>query len=225
MMEELSQQNSPLVKKTTAVLFIIFFAMFIHFKPYEHNGEAVQGLAQLIFTLYNFIIYQTLGIVHEGGHGVCYVLPCPKFIMVLNGTVFQWLFPFLIGYYYKRRGQMLGYYIGLFFLGMSMQYTAWYISTSHEGLYISADKSFLGVDGYHDFNYMLSALGLLQYERSITFLTKAASYIVMFYSVIAMYLLAFLSSPLLNKSKLSRRQRRAHQAYKDKRDDTRLEKD
>ena len=219
MMKERTQQNSPLVKKTTAVLFIIFFAMFIHFKPYEHNGEVIHGASQMIFSLYNFIIYQTLGIVHEGGHGVCYVLPCPEFIMVLNGTLFQWLFPFLIGYYYKRRGQMLGYYIGLFFLGMSMQYTACYISTSHEGLYMSADKSFLGVDGYHDFNYMLSALGLLEYERSITFLTKAASYIVMFYSVIAMYLFAFLSSPLTSKSRLSQRQRRTQQARKSERDD------
>lgn len=224
-MEEQISKNSPLVKKTTAVLFIIFFAMFIHFKPYEHIGEPIQSTSQLIFTLYNFLAYQTLGIVHEGGHGVCYVLPCPEFIMVLNGTLFQWLFPFLIGYYYKRRGQMLGYYIGLFFLGISMQYTAWYISTSHEGLYMSADKSFLGVDGYHDFNYMLSALGLLEYERSITFLTKAASYILMFYSIIAMYLFAFLSSPLTSKSRLSQRERRMQQPRENEKDDTNLEKD
>ena len=192
-MEKSTCQSTPLVKKTTAILFIIYFVMFSYFKPFEHSGQAVKSSDQLIFTLYNFIVNQTLGIVHEAGHGVCYILPCPEFFMVLNGTLFQWLFPFLVGYYYKKRGQMLGYFIGLFFLGMSMHYTAWYISTAHEGLYLSAAKSFLGIDGYHDFYYILSTFGLLKYDGLIAALTQIAANLVMLYSVIRMYFLAFIS--------------------------------
>jgi len=193
-------QTTPLVKKTTAVLFVIFLMMFAHFKPYENSGHVVNRTTEQLFVLFHFITNQTLGIVHEGGHGVCYLLPCPEFLTALNGTVFQWLFPFLIGYYYKRREQPFGYLIGLFFLGMSMQYTAWYISTAHEGLHLSAAKSFLGVDGNHDFNYILTSLGLLKYDASIATITKVFAYLVMIYSVIAMFILAFITSSSKNRA-------------------------
>jgi hypothetical protein len=193
-------QTTPLAKKTTAVVFVIFLAMFAHFKPYENSAHLAQSSAEQLFVLFHFITNQTLGIVHEGGHGVCYLLPCPEFLTALNGTIFQWLFPFLVGYYYKRRGQPLGYLIGLFFLGFSMQYTAWYISTAHEGLHLSAAKSFLGVDANHDFNYILSSLGLLKYNATIAMMTKTLAYLVMIYSVLAMFVLAFFSSSSTRRS-------------------------
>jgi hypothetical protein len=198
-------QTTPLAKKTTAILFIIFLMLFAYFKPYESSAHVVNSSTEHLFVLFYFITNQTLGIVHEGGHGICYLLHCPQFFTVLNGTIFQWLFPFLIGYYYKRRGQPLGYLIGLFFLGFSMHYTAWYISTAHEGLHLSAAKSFLGVDGYHDFNYILSSLGLLKYDAGIATITKVLAYLVMIYSVIAMFILAFVTSSPKKRSSSSQR--------------------
>lgn len=136
-----------------------------------------------------FISNQTLGMIHEGGHGVCYILPCPGFIMVINGTLFQLLFPLGIAYYYKRKGNFFASYIALFFVGFSLQYTAWYISTAGEGLHLPAAKSFLGVDGYHDFNYLLSTIGLLAYNFLISGLTKLVAYGLMLWAVVKIFLM------------------------------------
>jgi hypothetical protein len=132
--------------------------------------------------------------VHEGGHGVCYILSCPEFITAANGTVFQLLFPYLLGFISKKQGNIFGYYIGLFFLGFSMQYTAWYISTAHEGLHLAASKSFLGIDGYHDFNYILSVFGLVNFDWLISGIVKAGGYILMFYACFKMVILSWSKS-------------------------------
>lgn len=151
------------------------------------------GILEYFFTLYQFIINQTLGIVHEGGHGVCYILPCPKFMMVLNGTLFQWFFPLGIAYYYKRKGNLSAFYAGLFILGMSMDYTSWYMSTAHEGAILPAYKSFLGVDAMHDFHYIFSTLGVLSYESLISGFTKVVAYLLMIFAVFGMFFDAFAS--------------------------------
>jgi len=150
-----------------------------------------RNIFKMFFQFYFFVSNQTLGMVHEAGHGVCYILPCPRFMMVINGTLFQVGFPLGIAYYYKNKMNAFGTYIALFFTGFSLQYTAWYISTSHEGSHVSAAKSFLGVDGYHDFNYILNIFGLLPYDSLISTMVKTFAYMLMFYAVIKMFVRAF----------------------------------
>lgn len=145
-----------------------------------------------LFVLYFFVINQTLGIVHEAGHGVCYILPCPELLMVANGTIFQLLFPAGVSYYYQKQGNRFAALIALFFVGFSLQYTAWYMSTAHEGLHLPASKSFLGVDALHDFNYLFSAFHLLAYEGLISGLTRLVSWMLMIYSAGAMLRQAFM---------------------------------
>ncbi len=185
---------SPLAQKSTALLFLAFLFMFMAVRPYEHASYTPQNASEYLFMLYQFIIGQTLGIVHEGGHGICYLLSCPQFITVLNGTLFQLLFPFLVGYYYKRRGNRLGYLIGLFFLGFSLQYTAWYMGTTYKGAVLKAHESFLGVDSYHDFYAIFSTLGILEYYNAVSKITRAVAYMLMFYSVFKMLMEAFFNS-------------------------------
>jgi hypothetical protein len=178
-------------KKATAVLLVLLLLFFITYKPYEQPLYGDTFLKE-IFILYSYIFNQTLGMVHEAGHGVCYILNCPEFITAASGTVFQLLFPYLLGFISKKQGNLFGYYIGLFFLGFSMQYTAWYISTAHEGLYLDASKSFLGVDGYHDFNYILSKLGLIKADWFISSIVKIGGYLIMFYACFKMIVLSWL---------------------------------
>ncbi len=168
-------------KRLIAILFTIFLLLYIAYKPY-HGAMEFKGVVKSLFLLYFFIISQTLGIIHEGGHGVCYILNCPQFITALNGTIFQWGIPLLVGLYYKKRANYIAYYISLFILAISMDYTSWYISTANEGLYLPASKSFLGVDGYHDFNYILSRMGLLNYYEIISIVVKIGSIALMLYS-------------------------------------------
>jgi hypothetical protein len=185
------QLPSKNAKKVVLVLFTLFLLLYIEFKPYANTPHQITSITEYLFSIYQFIITQTLGIVHEGGHGVCYILPCPQFVMILNGTLFQWLFPLGIAYHYKRKGNHTAFYIGLFILGISMDHTAWYMSTAHEGALLPAHKSFLGVDALHDFHYIFSTLGVLSYESLISGLTRVIAYLLMIGSVIAMFFNAF----------------------------------
>jgi hypothetical protein len=178
-------------KKAVLVFFVIFLVLYVQYKPYESTPHQIKSATEYLFFIYQFIINQTLGIVHEGGHGVCYLLPCPKFLMVSMGTLFQWLFPLGIGYYYKKLGNQTAFLIGVFIFGISMDYTAWYMSTAHEGLLLPAHKSFLGVDAMHDFNYIFSTLGVLNYESLISGMTRIIAYFLMVGSVIGMFFEAF----------------------------------
>jgi len=178
-------------KKAALVFFALFFLLYLNFKPYESASHQISGMFEFLFAIYHFIIQQTLGIVHEGGHGVCYILPCSQFVMIVMGTFFQWGFPLGIAYYYKKQGNTMAFLAGLFILGISMDHTAWYMSTAHEGPILPANKSFLGVDAMHDFHYIFNTLGVLAYESLISGLTKAIGYLLMLGSVISMFFEAF----------------------------------
>jgi len=185
-------KTSSHLKKIIFVIFGIFLLLFPAYSPFGAPQIQAPSLMQYIFNLYFFIANQTLGMIHEAGHGVCYILPCPRFVMVINATVFQVGFPLLIAYFYAKKNNLLGAYIGIYFTGFSLHYTAWYISTSHEGAMVSASKSFLGVDGYHDFHYILSTLGLLPYESLIAAIVKFVAYVLMYYAVFKMFFEAFM---------------------------------
>ena len=183
---------TSIVKKVLTLLFFLFLISFSQYLPYEQYREPIDSIGSLLFSLYFFIFNQTLGIVHEGGHGVCYILHTPRFFTALNGTLFQLFFPLGIAYYYRRQGNNFASYIALFFVGFSLLYTAWYISTSGQGAIVSAQNSFLGVDGYHDFHYILSSMGVLKYYSSIAIVTKYISYLLIILSIGFMFFDAFL---------------------------------
>jgi len=178
-------------KQMVFVLFLFFLLFYFKYKPYDSLPHTIVDFSEYILVIYHFIINQTLGIVHEGGHGVCYILPCPQFITVLNGSLFQWIFPLGIAYYYRKRGNKIAWYMGLFMFGISMDYTAWYMSTAPEGAIVPASKSFLGVDGLHDFHYLFTQLGVLKYASLIAGMTKLIAHLVMIGAVVAMFLHAF----------------------------------
>ena len=177
------------IKLITSLIFFIFLALYPKYSPFIHPENINDNsLTNHIFQLYFFIANQTLGIVHESGHGVCYILHCPQFITALNGTIFQISFPLGIYFYYKIKKNPFASYIALFFTGFSLSYTAWYIGTANQGLFLSASKSFLGVDGYHDFNYILSRLSILKYYSQISISVWILAFGVMIYSIYKMFI-------------------------------------
>jgi len=178
-------------KKLVFLFMTIFLLLFPHYAPFGNHVIQEHTLIQKVFNLYFFIANQTLGMIHESGHGICYILHCPEFITAINGTVFQVAFPLGVAYYYLYKNNKFAYFIALFFVGFSLSYTAWYISTAHEGLFIPAYKSFLGVDGKHDFNYILDTMGLLAYDGVISIIIKIGAYMIMVRSVIGIFFEAF----------------------------------
>lgn len=189
---------TPTAKKFLVLLFFFSFLMFAKYAPYSDTQLVADSLGKQLFALYFFIVNQTFGIVHEGGHGVCYILHCSEFITAANGTVFQLLFPLLIGYYYKRRGELFIFLIGLFFLGISLHNTAAYVWSADQGPYLPASKSFLGVDALHDFNFILSELHILDYSNFLAGFLRFVAFSLMIYSLVYMYILAFISTKKAN---------------------------
>ncbi|WP_456433282.1 hypothetical protein [Nitratifractor sp.] len=186
-----SEYTTPAAKKTLTALLILFFLTFPHYSGYLHKeleGQPIGPFFSLdyFYNIIHFIAQQTLGIVHEGGHGICYIFLCRLWITAAMGTVFQWLFPALIGWYAWRRGQRFWAMVAWFFLGFSMQYTAWYISTAHEEAIVPASKAFLGKEGYHDFNYLLSLVGWVKYDALIAAIVRFFAYMVMFFALLGM---------------------------------------
>jgi len=186
---------TPAAQKTAALAMFFFTLLFFKFQPYAHANMVAQSTKEQLFALYFFICNQSLGIVHEAGHGICYLLGCPEFIMVLNGTLFQLLFPAVIILYAKRRGHDVAAMAGILLLGFSLKYTAWYMSTAHLYSIVPASQSFLGVDGYHDFHYLFSRLHLLAYNGAISAATSFVATLLMAYAVIRMLWIAFVASP------------------------------
>ena len=195
-------RTSRLTQRTTAIGFLLFFILFMEFKPFEYAHRTLHTLWEQLFFIYFFISNQTLGMIHEAGHGLCYLLPCPQFLTALNGTLAQLAFPLGVALYYKKKDNYLGFLIGLFFLGFSLQYTAWYISTAHTTAIVKASESFLGVDGYHDFHYILSTLGVLKYDGFISGFVKFIAFTLMLYSVIRMLMGGFLNSTPKKREKM-----------------------
>ena len=186
-----SQKITSLAKKSIAIIFLLFLLLFQRYTPYGNSQNYDPSLLHSLFNLYFFIFYQTFGIVHEGGHGVCYILSCPQFFTALNGTIFQIGFPLGIAYYYKKALNPMLMWIGIFFTGLTTHYTSWYISTAHMSKIVPASQSFLGVDGFHDFNYLLDTLGILAYDGILSTIVKIIAYGLMSLAVWKMLGLAF----------------------------------
>lgn len=189
--KEKQPNDNSLAPKVLFFVLAFFLILFAKYAPYGNPPVDNPSILHSIFGLYFFVAHQTFGIVHEAGHGVCYVLPCPQFFTVLNGTLFQIGAPLGVAYYYKRQMNDLAMWIGVYFAGFTMHSSAWYISTAHEGAILPAEKSFLGVDAYHDFHYLLSAIGLLEYDSFIALLVRLSAYGLMCYSLWKIFFLAF----------------------------------
>lgn len=93
----MQQETSYLTRKIVFGIFVIFYFLFLEFEPYSYTNKLIKtGSLEYLFFLFFWIFNQTLGLIHEAGHGVCYLLPFfPKFLTALMGTVFQIGFPFM----------------------------------------------------------------------------------------------------------------------------------
>ena len=139
----------------------------------------------VMLTLHNLFTSANL-IVHESGHGICYLLSCPEMLMFLNGTLFQLALPAFVIYYYHRRGQVLGVGLGALWLAQNLIYVAWYMSYAQTP---NKYPFFLGGSAIHDFWYIFSHLGVLEYDwliagivRSIAVILLLGSYSYLLYN-------------------------------------------
>ena len=157
----------------------------IHNKQIHFNFDSIMLSFHDLFSNANMIV-------HEAGHGICYILHCPQFFSTLNGTLFQLALPLIfIFYYYKRENKILTG-LGVIWFAQNLVYVAWYMSHSQTpNLY----PSFLGGNGIHDFWYIFSQLGILQYDWLVSGFVRAIAVVLLFGAYFYLLFIAFIQNP------------------------------
>jgi hypothetical protein len=141
--------------------------MAVTWKPVSKPGWIVGGLAAALFMLYAglkdgaFLLLDYVNLpVHEAGHLLFSVFgPTPA---VWGGTLLQLIMPAAFGLYFRRLGDAPGALFGAFWLGESLLYSSTYIGDAR------AMALPLVGGGGHDWNIILSDLGLLAADRMIS---------------------------------------------------------
>ena len=111
---------------------------------------------------------------HEAGH--VFLGFFGRFISMLGGTVFQLLIPAVCLVHLKRRGANLGWQLCLFWLGQSLLNVSVYAGDA-----VKQALPLVG-GGEHDWNYLLTELGLLAHPEGAARLIFLAGSAVIFYS-------------------------------------------
>jgi len=137
-------------------------------------------------------------IVHEAGHGVCYLIGCPQMITVFNGTLLQLALPLLFIYWYKKRSNDLFVGLGFIWLAQNLIYVSWYMSYAQTpNLY----PFFLGGDNtIHDFWYIFSEFGVLKYDGIISGFVRFIAVTILYGAYLYLLFLAFIKN--YKKSKI-----------------------
>ncbi len=160
-----------------------------------HNKVIHLNFDGIMLTLHNLFSNANL-IVHEAGHGVCYILHCPQFFTAMNGTNFQLLLPLFFIYYYHKRDNNILVGLGFIWLAQNLIYVAWYMSYAQTP---NAYPFFLG-EGTHDFWYMFSELGVLKYDWLISGIFRTIAVIILYGAYFYLLFASFFQS---NPKKIS----------------------
>lgn len=137
-------------------------------KPYSQTSELKKWIPSLI--ILHVAVYWTLNrgeyglidnvdlVIHEAGH--LFFMFFGKFIYTLGGTLMQIILPSLIAFTFFRNNYRTGVQFGLLWLGQN------FINISVYAADAQARKLPLlgGNKVYHDWHYLLSELGILEYD-------------------------------------------------------------
>ena len=111
-------------------------------------------------------------IFHEAGH--TFFLFFGQFLHVLGGSALQVIVPAVCAGAFLMHGQRASFAVALFWTGESITDVAIYMADAR-----ARALPLLGGDGViHDWNYLLSALGLLNWTRALATLTLGVGMLV-----------------------------------------------
>jgi hypothetical protein len=103
---------------------------------------------------------------HEAGHVI--FSPFGRFIQVLGGTLGQWLAPIAVTVAFLLKADRFAASVGLWWLGQSFMDIAPYMNDARAGqLMLIGGVTGSEVEDYHDWEIILTRLGLMQYDHVI----------------------------------------------------------
>lgn len=139
-----------LLSHPALVAWLAFYVGFLYYAFSAHGGFLFIDNANLV--------------VHEGGHNLFgWFGPT---LGLWDGTLLQWLVPFLLATYFFFHRETTGFIFCAFFFFENWLYTATYMADARAmelPLVTTGDPEF----AKHDFNTIFSSLGVLDYDTKI----------------------------------------------------------
>jgi len=149
------EENSLVHRGRTLLwLFLAAWGVSFMFTPIsgEAFGESFMHLINLPF--------------HEAGH--IFFSPFGSFMGVLGGTLGQLLIPLIVAASFALRGDRFAVSVGLWWLGQSFMDCAPYIDDARAGqLMLLGGVTGSETEGYHDWENILTSLGMMKYDHII----------------------------------------------------------
>lgn len=120
---------------------------------------------------------------HEAGHVL--FSPFGRFIQVLGGTLGQWLVPLTVAVSFLFRADRFAASVGFWWLGQSFMDIAPYMDDARAGqLMLVGGVTGSEVENYHDWEIILTRLGMMQYDHIIARITFSCGVLLMLAALI-----------------------------------------
>lgn len=152
--------------KALLLLALAVWGLHLAVQPIVSNavGESVLHLINLPF--------------HEAGH--IFFTPFGRFIQILGGTLGQLIIPAIVAGTFIYQRQPYSAAIGLWWLGESCMDIAPYIDDARAGqLMLLGGVTGSEVEDYHDWEGILSRLGMMQYDHALARVAFAIGILIM----------------------------------------------
>ncbi len=118
-------------------------------------------------------------VIHEAGHSILRLFG--EFIMILGGSLFQVLIPLIFSGYFFLRRDFFASSLLLSWLGYNLVNISVYISDS-----IAMQLELLGGDSViHDWNYLLTKMGLLLHTHTIGSLVNGIGFTIVIVALLS----------------------------------------
>ena len=142
------------------IIFLIFFLWGFYFLG--SVPSPTDRLAGSDSVLHNINL-----IFHEAGH-ILFMIFGNRFLAVLGGSLMQCLIPLIVMIYFLRKGQNFSASIMFWWLGQNFVDLAPYIyDAQDQAIILLGGKAGKDMPGYHDWNYLLTAMGLLKHYSKV----------------------------------------------------------
>lgn len=150
-----NERNLPLIAlKTFFLVILAVYGVSLALPPIASNsaGESFLHLINLPF--------------HEAGH--IFFTPFGRFLQILGGSLLQLIVPAVVAGTFIYQGRHYPAVVGLWWLGESLLDLAPYIDDARAGqLMLLGGVTGSEVEDYHDWEGLLSRLGMMQYDHAM----------------------------------------------------------
>jgi hypothetical protein len=156
MLTDIPREKSPVVRSGRMLVWLGLVIWGVKFMFTPVSGEAFSES-------YMHLVYLPF---HEAGHIL--FSPFGRFVQVLGGTLGQLLIPLIVAVSFAIKGNHFAVSVGLWWLGQSFMDCAPYIDDARAGqLMLLGGVTGSEVEGYHDWENILTHLGMMQYDHLI----------------------------------------------------------